>query len=447
VAGVMMIFTIAGLAGLATWYFGSSSRRVSAPIPAKSKIQQAQSWVSTPNSEVNSVRMEPIHSGKTSEVTSKPDQDVFYAAVAEEIESGNTDKGLWTRLYAECDGDEKKTKVQYIKTRASQLADLDSKKRAAENDAAKKAAILKAAELEALKKNADRDRALEEEQTIQERLAANAAIVRERFSLKEKEALAHLPIVKDGDRYRVNGISYYDLDDAIRYASQLSTGNPWERLATDDDSRKIENLGLKVAATFAFFFALIYGATQYFGSQLSKFDAYTNQALCAAYWSNQNDQHEILAVVAKRGYKSYDEMCPVAPVLPANRDSAISTSKKAAESQPPKEPTFQWEEPATLSGTWRQGRFDNCCFDGKSIQSDYFYLVLHSPITFGKNADLGPLQEHVREVSVHLGIDESPPIQVPVGASVTVQCQRVSFGINGHYPLSAACVEARVASR
>jgi uncharacterized RDD family membrane protein YckC len=49
------------------------------------------------------------------------DEDAIYAIIADEIESGKTDKGLWTRLFAELDGDEKKTKLAYIKQRAAKL--------------------------------------------------------------------------------------------------------------------------------------------------------------------------------------------------------------------------------------------------------------------------------------------------------------------------------------
>lgn len=45
----------------------------------------------------------------------------IYAKVAEEIESGNADKGLWTRLWVECEGDDNKTKVLYIKQRTNAL--------------------------------------------------------------------------------------------------------------------------------------------------------------------------------------------------------------------------------------------------------------------------------------------------------------------------------------
>ena len=47
------------------------------------------------------------------------DEDAIYEIVANEMESGKTDKGLWTRLFAQCDGDENKTKAAYIKHRAT----------------------------------------------------------------------------------------------------------------------------------------------------------------------------------------------------------------------------------------------------------------------------------------------------------------------------------------
>ncbi|MBI2225502.1 MAG: hypothetical protein HYU44_11265 [Betaproteobacteria bacterium] len=49
------------------------------------------------------------------------DDERIYAEIAGELETGGIDKGLWTRLYAECDGDEKRTKVLYIRQRAERL--------------------------------------------------------------------------------------------------------------------------------------------------------------------------------------------------------------------------------------------------------------------------------------------------------------------------------------
>lgn len=49
------------------------------------------------------------------------DTDHIYAEIAKELEDGVVDKGLWTRLFAECDGDERRTKVLYIRQRANRL--------------------------------------------------------------------------------------------------------------------------------------------------------------------------------------------------------------------------------------------------------------------------------------------------------------------------------------
>lgn len=48
--------------------------------------------------------------------------DDIYNTIAEEFESGILDKGLWTRLFAESDGNEAKTKVRYIRERMSKLS-------------------------------------------------------------------------------------------------------------------------------------------------------------------------------------------------------------------------------------------------------------------------------------------------------------------------------------
>lgn len=48
-------------------------------------------------------------------------EDSIYATIARELETSTTDQGLWTRLFAECDGDEGQTKVLYIKQRADRL--------------------------------------------------------------------------------------------------------------------------------------------------------------------------------------------------------------------------------------------------------------------------------------------------------------------------------------
>lgn len=48
-------------------------------------------------------------------------EDEIYARVAEEIESDSVNKGLWTRLFVECDGDTQKTELLYIKQRVDTM--------------------------------------------------------------------------------------------------------------------------------------------------------------------------------------------------------------------------------------------------------------------------------------------------------------------------------------
>ena len=75
------------------------------------------------------IRAEPSVAPKTvppeSQRTIPPptiiDDERIYAEIARELETGGIDKGLWTRLFAECDGDEKRTKVLYIRQRAERL--------------------------------------------------------------------------------------------------------------------------------------------------------------------------------------------------------------------------------------------------------------------------------------------------------------------------------------
>jgi hypothetical protein len=63
----------------------------------------------------------------TGEIPSMEDtEDRIYAQVGEEIESGNTDKGIWTRAFAQAGGDDKQTRVLYIQSRVAKLLAVES---------------------------------------------------------------------------------------------------------------------------------------------------------------------------------------------------------------------------------------------------------------------------------------------------------------------------------
>ena len=48
-------------------------------------------------------------------------EEEIYELISEEIETGNTKDGLWTKAYSKSDGDENKTKALYIKYRFDQI--------------------------------------------------------------------------------------------------------------------------------------------------------------------------------------------------------------------------------------------------------------------------------------------------------------------------------------
>jgi len=56
-----------------------------------------------------------------SEVTTQLTTNDDYATAADEIDSGNVDKGLWSKLFAEADGDENRTRARYIKERVAMM--------------------------------------------------------------------------------------------------------------------------------------------------------------------------------------------------------------------------------------------------------------------------------------------------------------------------------------
>lgn len=57
-------------------------------------------------------------------IVSRSDDDKFYDEVAKELESKKLVSGMWTRAFAEADGDENRAKAIYIKRRVAELAEI-----------------------------------------------------------------------------------------------------------------------------------------------------------------------------------------------------------------------------------------------------------------------------------------------------------------------------------
>ena len=73
----------------------------------------------------NSSIEDPLPESKTSSWLDRSvpkNEDEIFEYIANELETNSTNKSLWYKLFAECDGDETRTKVAYINARSSQLS-------------------------------------------------------------------------------------------------------------------------------------------------------------------------------------------------------------------------------------------------------------------------------------------------------------------------------------
>jgi len=79
------------------------------------KPKEKLSWDEPPK--VEEKKVEPI---KTEVTITAEEEEKIYADVARELKD-NRREGLWTKGFAECGGDEKKTKLYYVKNRVKAL--------------------------------------------------------------------------------------------------------------------------------------------------------------------------------------------------------------------------------------------------------------------------------------------------------------------------------------
>ena len=147
-----------------------------------------QSPAQSSSSEISSRQQNMVLPGESLIV----DEDAIYATIANEFESGATDKGLWIRLFAECDGDENRTKVAYIKQRAEKLTAMEELRLADQLAHSQTAA----AQL------ADARRA-----TVEAKAAFDAQL----GEVKE------MGIWHDGSRYRYRAHQFDELDQAVAF--------------------------------------------------------------------------------------------------------------------------------------------------------------------------------------------------------------------------------------
>jgi hypothetical protein len=64
--------------------------------------------------------------GNATKAKTAPIDDTYYDQVARELQNKTLIPGLWTKAYADANGDEAKARALYIKYRVAQLASLGS---------------------------------------------------------------------------------------------------------------------------------------------------------------------------------------------------------------------------------------------------------------------------------------------------------------------------------
>jgi len=112
--------------------------------------------------------------------------DAFYDEVAKEMQEDRLVPGVWTRAFAEADGDENRAKATYIKVRVGQLSkEAEEKKRVAEKQ---RIAEEKQFEEEELRKEEELRQRLEEPQSIDTRRALLSELNRMVKERQQREA-------------------------------------------------------------------------------------------------------------------------------------------------------------------------------------------------------------------------------------------------------------------
>lgn len=151
------------------------------------------------------------------------DEDAIYEMIGQEIKEGRTETGLWTRLFAEMDGDETKIKVAYIKRRAEKMI-------ATEHARFQKQLLIQ-----------------EEEQKAVRIAEVELQNVAESFGVTTAQAKVMLEfgIVKDGDQFSFKGYRYDRLSDALNYAKMNSKG---ARQAQDTRTKETIHRDLLISA-------------------------------------------------------------------------------------------------------------------------------------------------------------------------------------------------------
>jgi hypothetical protein len=170
------------------------------PSPASSSIQSPSTRLNQPEpqkmiNDINAADPDQID-GEKACLISMIDEDMIYELVGKEIQEGRPETGLWTRIFAEMDGDETKTKVAYIKRRVHNLIVIE------------KNHIKQQLQREEEEKSAHRT-------AVVEFLRSTKSVG---ITLKQAREMSWFGITVDGDKFVFEGRRYGRIEDAMNQA-------------------------------------------------------------------------------------------------------------------------------------------------------------------------------------------------------------------------------------
>ena len=140
---------------------------------------------------------------------------------------------------------------------------------------------------------------------------------------------------------------------------------------------------------------------------------------------------------------------PLSPPNPTAKadalPSAVVVVSEPPEAARPLPVRLQEHQPATLTGVFASGTFEDCCYEGQSKNRSYGSIRLDHSITL---RDLGPNARAVNENligDVELGgLTSELHASIGAGRRVSVACSSIFIGDTGHYAVGAFCKDAKV---
>lgn len=100
---------------------------------------------------------------------------------------------------------------------------------------------------------------------------------------------------------------------------------------------------------------------------------------------------------------------------------------------------YQFDKPAQFTGTFHQGVFENCCTNGESVNTPYFYLTLPKEATFN-----GGINGTFKQSDIQIERIVNAFSSVRDGQTITVVCKDLWEGTTGHYALSVYCKDPSI---